>query len=762
MATAPEPWRPGAPARPDGGAKAKSSAIDGGALVARLRELAASSELPLDALEQSLRAVLDASGAAAGAICLYDTRQELLRLAAEHGMSDEGCRRLRTVRRGDANGWDMPLHGLLYRRAYLIDSAARNRYVPPLVEGATVRTIACLPLLQGNTAQGSLVLVMVAPGSLREDDIRALDQPMRELARLIDVVRRQVSGEAVTSREIVSAPAAPAARPVEASDGDQADSGRLAALTLALSAARRDKARLEAEVERLRGEGARQDPRLTELTAEVDRLRTRLAEAEAGAAHEHRAREELQAALQRGSSVDQNELREAIEAARRAETMRSGLLAENARLVAELERVRGGESPATDTAALSEEIDRLRASLAEAEAGAAHEHRVREELEAALQRGASLGQHELRDAHEAAQRAEAARSGLLIENARLLAELEGLRGAESGAAPAPPDVAAEIDRLRARLAEAEAGAAHEHRAREALEATLQRGSNSALRELQEAREAARQAQAAHAHVAADNARLEADLERARHESERVESLVVSLASAEQERSRLAAVLETSRADRADEQREFASREAARGAEAATATERLQAKLAEAEETLARERRAHEVQAQATGDAAAQDEQLRQARAQAAAAEAARDAAMLELTVARGSLSRAESMLSAAQGEATRTHEELNRLRAEELSLRGERDLIAHDVAELRARERELGSRLTEHVREIETLRQQQATEATRVEQIGVESDQLRESIAVLEMERGRLSAEVEGAAAARAGLEAALEELLDE
>ena len=42
MATASEPWRPGAPARPGGAAKAPTSAIDGAAQVTRLRELAAS------------------------------------------------------------------------------------------------------------------------------------------------------------------------------------------------------------------------------------------------------------------------------------------------------------------------------------------------------------------------------------------------------------------------------------------------------------------------------------------------------------------------------------------------------------------------------------------------------------------------------------------------------------------------------------------------------------------------------------------------
>ena len=88
----------------------------------------------------------------------------MLRLAAEEGLSDEGCRQLRTVRRGDIASWDMPLHGLMNRRAYLIESAAQNRYVPPLVEaGAGVRTVACLPVYAGSVPVGSLVLITRTP-----------------------------------------------------------------------------------------------------------------------------------------------------------------------------------------------------------------------------------------------------------------------------------------------------------------------------------------------------------------------------------------------------------------------------------------------------------------------------------------------------------------------------------------------------------------------------------------------------------------------
>ena len=45
-----------------------------------------------------------------------------------------------------------PLHSLLNKRVYLIESAAKNRYVPPLVDDvANVRAVACVPLYDGST-----------------------------------------------------------------------------------------------------------------------------------------------------------------------------------------------------------------------------------------------------------------------------------------------------------------------------------------------------------------------------------------------------------------------------------------------------------------------------------------------------------------------------------------------------------------------------------------------------------------------------------
>src|SRR5437762_4079560 len=139
-------------------------------------------QAPEELIEIQLRAILESTQTSAGAVCLFDQHQELLRLAVEIGLSDEGCRRLRSVRRGAATTWDMPLHSLLNKRVYLIESAAKNRYVPPLVENVgAVRAVACIPLYDGSTPVGSLILVALAPKTFGERQVRLLEQPVRNL-----------------------------------------------------------------------------------------------------------------------------------------------------------------------------------------------------------------------------------------------------------------------------------------------------------------------------------------------------------------------------------------------------------------------------------------------------------------------------------------------------------------------------------------------------------------------------------------------------
>src|SRR5438874_4522666 len=283
-------------------------------LAEQLGEIAAGAAAPEDMLEPALAAVLEASHASAGALCLFDQRNELLRLAAEVGLSDEGCKRLRQVRRGGMAGWDMPLHSLLNRRVYLIESAAKNRYVPPLVEAAgSVTTVACVPLYAGATPVASIVLVAVAPHRITEQQIGPLSEPLRELARMIEAARRR----AATAAPPATPPPA-LVRPA-AAERDESEASRVQTLVTSLAEAERERARLAAALEaaaeraeRAPAEAVVDETRRAERAAEIERLMARLAEAEAAAARERervkeseREREQLAAALREAREREQ-------------------------------------------------------------------------------------------------------------------------------------------------------------------------------------------------------------------------------------------------------------------------------------------------------------------------------------------------------------------------------------------------------------------------------------------------------------------------
>ena len=161
------------------------------ALGERLKDIA-TTHTPEDAMALVLQEVVDALRAAAAAYCLYDPRQHTLCLAAEVGISDEGCQHLRRTREGIPIGWDMPLHSLLNRRTYLIESAPRNRYVPPLVERpGSIGTVACVPVHAGEFSLGSLIIVTRSPRCLDEKDLAVLDPALRALAGLTQELRRR-------------------------------------------------------------------------------------------------------------------------------------------------------------------------------------------------------------------------------------------------------------------------------------------------------------------------------------------------------------------------------------------------------------------------------------------------------------------------------------------------------------------------------------------------------------------------------------------
>jgi len=317
------------------------------------------------------------------------------------GLSDEGCRQLRAVRRGAATGWDIPLHGLVNRRAYLIDSAAQNRYVPPLVEPpGSMRAIVCIPLHSGPSPVGSLILVAVAPRSFGERDIHALEAPLGVLVKMIQATRRR-GGEQTSPR--AAAPAPPAAPSPAPGKPEGADADRVQLLIASLAATERERSRLATAVEAAAAERAEHarvqatlETRAVEQAAEVQRLTERLASEQARlqaaldtAAAEHAA--EVQR-LTEGLASEHSRLRAADTAAaeRAAEVQRltEGFASERARLETALETAAAERAAEVQrlTERLGPEQARFQAALEAAAAEhAAEVERLTRRLESAVE-----------------------------------------------------------------------------------------------------------------------------------------------------------------------------------------------------------------------------------------------------------------------------------------------------------------------------------------------------------------------------------------
>jgi len=568
----------------------------GEALRDRLRDIAADAVAPEDALEPALHAILEATRAQAGALCLYDQRHGILRLVTESGLSEEGCRRLRHVRRTDPTAWDMPLNGLLNRRAYLIESASRNRYVPRLVEhSAAVRTIACLPLHAGPTPVGSLVLVAIAPRSFGERDVRTLERPLGELASMIEAVRRrggEEPEEATPARVVAPTATVPLEPPaplpvvahltelqaereqlrgevaVRSAEREQlrgevaarsaeravlaaelaARSGETDRLRAALELAAADRGRLAADFEQARRDAERAEVLAASLAA-AERERARLAAALETAAAERAERARAEAVLETernaAARATARALAELESVRRSAAANDAGGAARAAELAAEVERLRvraeEAELAATRTRAQLHERERAQAELAsELRAATAREQRLREELETASARDRLHGEEATHDARERARAAEEALAGATAEVASLR---EGLASAQAIALALEDEAgraSAEIERLvaAARAAGAEQDrleiALGEGRARE-LAATARLG--ELTREMERLRDEIGRAAGTGRERDAELGALVARMESLAAERDRLRE---SLEATEAERDRLAA------------------------------------------------------------------------------------------------------------------------------------------------------------------------------------------------------------------------------
>jgi CheY-like chemotaxis protein len=459
-------------------------------------------QAPEELIEIQLRAILESTQTSAGAVCLFDQHQELLRLAVEIGLSDEGCRRLRSVRRGAATTWDMPLHSLLNRRVYLIESAAKNRYVPPLVDDVSlVRAVACVPLYDGSTPVGSLILVALAPRTFGERQIRLLEQPVRDLVGHIGAMRKRVSVAmpARTGRPSLSATAVPPPMPGGVTGaGPTAPGVKTAPVAPGAPGAPAGASSIQAAVDRAR--------------AELERLHARLAEAEEAVAAERRRAESIEPELA-AARAERDRAVEALEA-----------------------RTRDGEPLAERVASLEAALDEarrteagLRDDVARAGATAASETtKATETFSARVAELETTNESLRRQVNDLEARDAATRSEAETRIATAVAEAQRLAATTADVETRTSTLASECDALRARLAEAVANherekenAENHHAAALAESDTRTVAARDAAAEWQRRCEAA-EAELAASRAAASSQSEQADVlahERAQHETE---------------------------------------------------------------------------------------------------------------------------------------------------------------------------------------------------------------------------------------------------
>jgi len=118
---------------------------------------------PLEVLADSvIGPLLDAFTAPAGGLMLYHSEDSSLRLTASRGLSTVGREHLALLRGGAAGGWEIPLHGLLNRKAYIIERPHEHPFVPELVERDEAKSpvnLACIPLYRGQLPVGVLLII---------------------------------------------------------------------------------------------------------------------------------------------------------------------------------------------------------------------------------------------------------------------------------------------------------------------------------------------------------------------------------------------------------------------------------------------------------------------------------------------------------------------------------------------------------------------------------------------------------------------------
>lgn len=674
---------------------------------------------PEDALEPALRMVVEASGASAGALCLYDAQESLLRLTSEIGLSDEGCRRLRAIRHDDPT-WSAPLDSLLERRTYVLERAA-GEHLPPLVDPIeSITAVACLPLYVDSTPRGSVVLVSVGARALSPTALVDLEPALAKLARIIETIgprggpeqrtRTPLEGARAAARQALDLLASLRWRTREASPSLESPVPPFGAAMARGPSAEREEAAtaslaLAETAEALHASAA----------AQAEAIRAALADAQClvlkaqDDARRARAAADTAEAIGRAALNEREHLRRSFEDAGRRE---SELGARIAQVQAELSALRERE---TTTRARSTEAEtQWQARLAEVESERTRQgerllraegerERLAAELEEARVRERGL-RREIEDvgARHSAAREETLRDGL-----------DRSRRAEEARAAA----VTELEAVRFALGEAQ---------KIVLEAEDRNSNHEVMRrytaDLHERSEQARAAATAEleatrvalaeAHAAALEAREEArrsggELERLRTQEQDRERLVEALQEArarlaeptarvtqlEEEIGRLREQLARTESEARERAEQGDARWLARLADLETALatgetrvndlERVVARhgdeLAQAE---ARERHARELLAVVTED---RDGTLRHAGEITEAAEQARTAAAAESEAIRNALADAQGRLLRAEEETRQAHAEVERMALAEQTGAEERSALATALDQTRAR-----------------------------------------------------------------------------
>lgn len=144
-----------------------------------------------DELHRTLWTLVEASTATAGALCLFDEDGGILRLAAEVGLSDEGCRTLRAIH-ARTETWTVPLRCVLERRIYLLEDTAAHP-VPPLVEAAgPIASVACIPLAASERVWGSVILISTPPLTLTSPLLRELQPRIDDITTAVTALHAHV------------------------------------------------------------------------------------------------------------------------------------------------------------------------------------------------------------------------------------------------------------------------------------------------------------------------------------------------------------------------------------------------------------------------------------------------------------------------------------------------------------------------------------------------------------------------------------------